>query len=160
MLFTAHLTVESPFSGRRIIIIILHKSVNKCVYILFVLLRTGLRMMCSRCLGILLKEESYIFLDLVHQKKKTTMLFVRLERLAVFYIYLLSLCLVSFSSSENVYRPFPRDTVTVCFYNERTVISDKIGFIVSLILISVAHLYLNCTIVHPLAVFIKRDVAL
>ena len=33
-------------------------------------------------------------------------------------------------------------------------ISDKIGFIVSLILISVVHLYLNCTKVHPLAVFI------
>ena len=48
----------------------------------------------------------------------------------------------------------------VCFYNECTVISDKIGFIVSLILISVAHLYLNCTIVHPLAVFINLDVAL
>ena len=59
-----------------------------------------------------------------------------------------------------MYRPFPRDTIAVCFYNEYTVISDKIGFIVSLILISVAHLYLNCTIVHPLAVFINLDVAL
>ena len=44
-------------------------------------------MMCSRGLGILLKEESFIFLDLVHQRKKTTMLFVRLERLTVFYMY-------------------------------------------------------------------------
>ena len=111
-------------------------------------------MMCSRRLGILLKEESFIFLDLVHQRKKTTMLFVRQERLTVFYMSLMSLCLVQFSSRENVYRPFPRDTIAVCFYNECTVISDKIGFIVSLILISVVHLYLNCTKVHPLAVFI------
>ena len=44
-------------------------------------------MMCSRGLGILLKEESFIFLDLVHQRKKTTMLFVRFERLKVFYMY-------------------------------------------------------------------------
>ena len=47
-----------------------------CVYSLF-FKRTGLRMMCSPGLGILLKEESFIFLDLVHQRKKTTMLFVR-----------------------------------------------------------------------------------
>ena len=53
-----------------------------------------------------------------------------------------------------MYRPFPGETIAVCFYNKCTVISDKIGFIVSLILISVVHLYLNCTIVHPLAVFI------
>ena len=131
-----------------------------CVYSFFFLLRTGLRMMCCQRLGIWLKEESFIFLDLVHQRKKTTMLFVRLERLAVFYIYLLSLCLVKFSSSENLYRPFPRDTIAVCFYSECTVISDKIGLIVSLILISVAHLYLNGTKVHPLAVFINLDVAL
>ena len=53
-----------------------------------------------------------------------------------------------------MYRPFPGETIAVCFYNKCTVISDKIGFIVSLILISVVHLYLNCTKVHPLAVFI------
>ena len=44
-------------------------------------------MMWSRGLGILLKVGSFIFLDLVHQRKKTTMLFVRLERLTVFYMY-------------------------------------------------------------------------
>ena len=112
-----------------------------CVYSVYFFFRerTGLRMMCSRRLGILLKEESFIFLDLVHQRKETTMLFVRLERLSVFYMYLMSFCLVKFSSSENVYRSFPRDTIAVRFYNECTVISDKIGFIVSLILISVAH---------------------
>ena len=53
-----------------------------------------------------------------------------------------------------MYRPFPGETIAVCFYNKCTVISDKIGFMVSLILISVVHLYLNCTKVHPLAVFI------
>ena len=53
-----------------------------------------------------------------------------------------------------MYRPFPGETIAVCFYNKCTVVSDKIGFIVSLILISVVHLYLNCTKVHPLAVFI------
>ena len=94
-------------------------------------------MMCSRGLGILLKEESFIFLDLVHQRKKTTMLFVRLERPTVFYMYEPLFSLVQLKGA-----------------NECTVVSDKIGFIVLLILISIVHLYLNCTKVHPLAVFI------
>ena len=94
-------------------------------------------MMCSRRFGILLKEESFIFLDLVLQRKKTTMLFVRLERPTVFYMYEPLFSLVQLKGA-----------------NECTVVSDKIGFIVSLILISIVHLYLNCTKVHPLAVFI------
>ena len=94
-------------------------------------------MMCSRRFGILLKEESFIFLDLVHQRKKTTMLFVRLERPTVLYMYEPLFSLVQLKGA-----------------NECTVVSDKIGFIVSLILISIVHLYLNCTKVHPLAVFI------
>ena len=88
-------------------------------------------MMCSRGLGILLKEESFIFLDLVHQRKKTTMLFVRLERPTVLYMYEPLFSLVQLKGA-----------------NECTVVSDKIGFIVSLILISIVHLYLNCTKVH------------
>ena len=132
-------------------IIILRKSANKCVYILFILFiylfiiilffreRTGLRMMCSRRLGILLKEESFIFLDLVHQRKKTTMLFVRLERLTVFYMYEPLLSLVQLKGKRVSPISKKHCTIAVCFYNECTVISDKIGFIVSLILISVAH---------------------
>ena len=50
-------------------------------------------MMCSRRLQMLLKDESF-FLDLVHQRKKATMLFATLERVTVFYMYLMSLCLV------------------------------------------------------------------
>ena len=60
-----------------------------------------------------------------------------------------------------MYRPFPRNTIAVCFYNECTVISDKIGFIAGIVDLDFrCTLYLNCTIVHPLAVFINLDVAL
>ena len=43
------------------------------------LFRTGLLMICYLRLGILLSMGGFIFLDLVHQRKRTTMLFVRLE---------------------------------------------------------------------------------
>ena len=60
-----------------------------------------------------------------------------------------------------MYRPFPRNTFAVCFYNECTVISDKKGFIGGIVDLDFrCTLYLNCTIVHPPAVVINLDVAL
>ena len=43
------------------------------------LFRTGLLMICYLRLGILLSKEGFIFLDLVHQRKRAIMRFVRLE---------------------------------------------------------------------------------
>ena len=43
------------------------------------LFRTGLLMICYLRLGILLSMEGFIFLDLVHQRKRAIMPFVRLE---------------------------------------------------------------------------------
>ena len=43
------------------------------------LFRTGLLMICYLRLGILLSKEGFIFLDLVHQRKRAIMPFVRLE---------------------------------------------------------------------------------
>ena len=55
------------------------KTCNAVTVTCVLLFRTGLLMICYLRLGILLSKEGFIFLDLVHQRKRAIMPFVRLE---------------------------------------------------------------------------------